>query len=773
MSTQSSDVDPGAKRPKSVVLVGCAALDGTLAATALAGSSVERHFTDDPARGVEVARRTRPRLIILKDLDAEVAAATTSRLRDDDDTRDSLIAVIAKGLAPGHADDLRKAGASEVFSPEATPLVVASFLERVLGVPSQRAPRISVRLPLSCLVAPIDPSLDALATNLSVHGMLLETATPLDVGTKLDILFRLPGQAHEVRVLGQVVRNAGVVDGRARSGVEFLILRGDARDRISTYVAGALGAQGEPGSEGIPSEERAWETELRASELRKAAILDSVLDCILTVDHEGRITEFNRAAETTFGYCRSEVLGRQATDVILGPAPADKDDGGLARLRASVGAFGERTEAVGVRKNGTEFPMELALTPVPLERRRLYTVCLRDITERRHLEAQFRQAQKMEAVGRLAGGVAHDFNNLLSVISGYAELVLRTLPSEAVERRKVQEILKASERAAGLTRQLLAFSRKQVLQPTVFDLNTVIADVERMLERLIGEDVNLVTDLDPSLGPLRADRGQIEQVLVNLVVNARDAMPRGGRITMTSRNVVLDEAYCRDHVDARPGSYVLLEVGDEGIGMDLETQRHVFEPFFTTKPNGKGTGLGLATVYGIVKQSGGYIWLESEPGRGTSFKIYLPACDGEAVAAPASADALGSERGAETILLLEDQDALRQVTGELLGAGGYRVLAAATGAEALTLVRSHPGPIHLLVTDVVMPGLSGPEVARAVTAVRPETRVLYTSGYTDDAVLQRGIVASEVAFIQKPFTATALASKVRELLDGARAGQPQ
>jgi nitrogen-specific signal transduction histidine kinase/CheY-like chemotaxis protein len=389
----------------------------------------------------------------------------------------------------------------------------------------------------------------------------------------------------------------------------------------------------------------------------------------------------------------------------------------------------------------------------------------RDITQRRQLEEQLRQAQKIEAVGRLAGGVAHDFNNLLNVITGYGQMVFRRLP-DGPEREKTKAILQAAERAAGLTRQLLAFSRKQVLEPKVLDLNAVVGGMDEMLRRLIGEDIELHTQLAPSLGRTKADPGQLEQVLMNLVVNARDAMPRGGRLTLQTANAVMDDTYIRDHLGARPGRYVMLAVCDNGLGMDPETQKHIFEPFFTTKEKGKGTGLGLATVYGIVKQSEGYIWVESAPGAGTTVKVYLPRVEAEPAAEEVRRPAVPEElpRGTETVLLVEDEDMVRRMTREVLEGAGYRVLEASSGFEALRVSAGHDGNLDLLLTDVVMPGMSGRELSERLAPVRPTMKVLYMSGHTDDAIFHHGVTQAGTGFLQKPFTPDALERRVRELL---------
>jgi two-component system cell cycle sensor histidine kinase/response regulator CckA len=389
-----------------------------------------------------------------------------------------------------------------------------------------------------------------------------------------------------------------------------------------------------------------------------------------------------------------------------------------------------------------------------------------DITDRKQLEEQLRQAQKMEAVGRLAGGIAHDFNNLLMVIQGYSDLLVERLPGGDPLRRNAEQIQMASQRASSLTRQLLAFSRKQMLAPKILNVQSVVAEMEKILRRLIGEDIQLETSSAPDLGLVRADRSQIEQVILNLAVNARDAMPQGGRLTIETANVELDSSYSHPPAVLSPGRYVMLAVTDNGCGMDAETQAHVFEPFFTTKEKGKGTGLGLATVYGVVKQSGGYVWVYSEPGRGTSFKIYLPKIEETAV--PAARDGKSEmqvpERGSETILLVEDEKGVRELAREYLASSGYTVIEAEDGHTALELAAMHVGQIHLLLTDVVMPGISGRELAERVSQIRPGIKIIYMSGYTDQAVVHHGILQNDAVLLQKPFTLMTLAGKLREML---------
>ncbi len=499
------------------------------------------------------------------------------------------------------------------------------------------------------------------------------------------------------------------------------------------------------------------------SEERYRFVTENIADAVFLLELDGRIALGNRRAETITGYPQAELVGRSLFS-LLPEAGARDAQARLsdARAGADVSPF---FEAELVRKDGTRVLLEVHVTSVLKGGYPVASLGVaRDITERRNLEDQLRQAQKMEGIGRLAAGVAHDFNNLLTAIGGRCYLVLNRLTSENPIRREIEIIQGAAERAAKLTHQLLAFSRKQVLEPRVLDLNVTVTGIESLLRRMIREDIEIATALDPAAGRVKADAGQIEQVLLNLGVNAGDAMPQGGRLTLATGNVTLDAAYARTHAEVEPGPYVMLSVSDTGHGMTVEVQAHIFEPFFTTKEVGKGTGLGLATVYGIAKQSGGHITVYSEPGHGTVFKLYLPRVE----EAPGTAEPEGpveiTRRGSETVLLVEDDEPLRTLAREILSIQGYTVLDATSPSEALRLADVHPGPIHLLLTDVVMPQMNGRQVADHLLAARPALKVLFMSGYTDAAIVQHGVLETGTHFLQKPFTPDGLSRKVREVL---------
>jgi PAS domain S-box-containing protein len=500
----------------------------------------------------------------------------------------------------------------------------------------------------------------------------------------------------------------------------------------------------------------------RTAELE--AVIETSPLAISAIDPKGNIVMWNRAAERIFGYTRDEMVGKPYQ-------PADAEDQrryseAMARVNAGAPVVGY--EIRGRRKDGTLIDVAIYSAPMRgLNGQKLGVLAvIADLTDQKRLHDRLRQSQKMEAVGKLAGGIAHDFNNLLTAITGYTDLLYLRLPGD-IGKRELSEIRKASDRAASLTRQLLAFSRQQVLQPKIINVNEVVGNLSAMLSRLIGEDVELIASLGERIGPVRADPFQLEQVLMNLTVNARDAMPRGGKLTIETANVVLDPLYTQGHPDVKPGAYVMIAVSDTGTGMDSETRARIFEPFFTTKEMGKGTGLGLSTVYGIVKQSQGHMWVYSEPGQGATFKVYLPHhLDPEEVQPPAPAPRV-VPRGWETILAVEDELSLLNLVAEILRDAGYSVIAAQGPKEALRLMADHREPIHLLLTDVVMPGMSGRALADEVVVKRPGIRVLYMSGYTDNAIVHHGVLDAGVTYIQKPFTPDALIKMVREVLDAA------
>ncbi len=506
------------------------------------------------------------------------------------------------------------------------------------------------------------------------------------------------------------------------------------------------------------------ERKLRENDLsRLAAVVESSQDAIVSLTSLGIIRTWNRGAERIFGYSAEEATGRS----ILFLSPPDRSAEGSTLLERVARADRiEHFETIRVKKDGTQIHVALTFSPIKDSDGRVVGVSsvARDVTESKHMEAMLRQSQKMEAVGQLAGGVAHDFNNLLGVILGYTGLMLDRLGLDDPQRKSIEEIQKAGDRAALLTRQLLAFSRKQVLQPKVLDLNAVVAGAEKLLQRLIGENIELRAVLNPELCRVKADPGQIEQIIMNLAVNARDAMPSGGKLTIETSNVEFDEAYTAQHPSTRTGPHVMLAVTDTGCGMDAETKAHMFEPFFTTKEFGKGTGLGLSTVYGIVKQSGGSVWVYTEPGLGTSFKIYLACVDAVPEIEPPNDKVMNVVAGSQTILIVEDDPALLQVTHRSLEEVGYAILEARSSKEAIDISESHTGPIHLMVTDVVLPGMSGVKLAAYLSAQRPEMKVLYVSGYTNDTVFHHGVLEPGLAFLQKPFSARTLARRVGEVL---------
>ncbi|HET8649595.1 MAG TPA: PAS domain S-box protein [Gemmatimonadales bacterium] len=498
--------------------------------------------------------------------------------------------------------------------------------------------------------------------------------------------------------------------------------------------------------------------------LRLAAIVESSDDAIISKDLDGTLRSWNPAAERIFGYNADEMIG--ATIFKLIPPELHEEERGILR-RIAAGEHIAHFETDRVRKDGRRIRVSLTLSPLRDSAGHLIgaSSIKRDVTAQRNLETQLNRAQRMETVGRLAGGIAHDFNNLLTIIGGLTALTLRRLPEASVERRNLDEVAKATERASALTEQLLTFGRRHIAQAEVVVPNVAVQEMETLLRRLVGEHVTLHTRLPAGVGQVRVNRVQLEQVVMNLVLNARDAMPEGGDLTIATENAQASSAFSQEQLRLEPGEYVVISVSDTGVGMDAVTQASIFEPFFTTKPPGEGTGLGLATVYAIVQQAGGAIYVYSEPAHGSVFKVYLPRVDAVKPASDAAGSLVGASAPAgprQTVLLVEDEPALRAFVGQVLESGGYEVIPTGNGDEALAAVVGRS--VSLLLTDVVMPGMSGRALAERLTALQPGVPVLFMSGYTDDMVLRTGVIAEGDAFIQKPFSPDQLLDRVHTLL---------
>lgn len=518
-------------------------------------------------------------------------------------------------------------------------------------------------------------------------------------------------------------------------------------------------------------QEHATKLEIEVAERKRAEerfrmLVETAPTGIVIVDTKGRIVDANAHIMQMFGYQRNELIG-QMVELLLPPGLRGAHEKHRSCFVASPHArpMGMGMDLFARQKNGTEFPVEISLGPLVTHGETLVSAAIVDITARKKMEEQLRVSQRMEAIGRLAGGVAHDFNNLLTVILGCCDSLATEMAANHPCSAKIALISKAASGAADLTRQLLAFGRKQMLQPRMIEPKEIVGGVGNLLKRLIGENIKFKVSIHPAVGCINADPGQIEQILVNLAANARDAMPHGGNLSIEVANTDLDQNYQVLHPPVIPGPYVMFAIADSGCGMDRNTQARIFDPFFTTKELGKGTGLGLATVYGIVKQSGGYIWVYSELGNGTVFKIYLPRVEPEASRKAAHDPDATVQRGNETVLLAEDSESLREIAREYMESLGYTVLEASCGTEALERSNAYDGVIHLLLTDVVMPEMGGGELAEEVTRKRPGIKVLFTSGYTDDAIVRHGVLEPGVAFIQKPYRPKALARKIREVLD--------
>lgn len=518
------------------------------------------------------------------------------------------------------------------------------------------------------------------------------------------------------------------------------------------------------------------ESKLRENEKWLATTLKSIVDAVIATDIYGLITFMNPVAENLTGWRQEEATGKPLKEVFkifMEDTGAPSDDSVTHIVKGEV-ISGLRDHTVLVAKDGGKVPIDECASPIKDSHGKTLGAILifHDMTETRRadqeraaLQEQLRQSQKMEAIGRLAGGIAHDFNNFLTIIKGYSQLSLLELREGDPVRVNIEDIEKATERAANLVRQLLAFSRRQVMEMKIIDLNALSRDLDKMLRRVIGEDIELITVFGDNLGKIKADSGQIEQVILNLAVNARDAMPRGGKLIIETANAQLDETYARSHIAVMPGNYVMLSVSDTGAGMSPEIKERIFEPFYTTKEKGKGTGLGLSTVYGIIKQTGGNIWVYSEPEKGTTFKIYLPRVDESLEEARTSQPAKTLPRGGETVLIVEDEAEVRRLTVRILKNQGYRVLEASRGEDALQVYAQYGAPVHLMVTDVILPGMSGRELAERLRSLHPKLKVLYMSGYTENTIIHNEVLEEGVNYIQKPFSLKKLVRTVRQVLN--------
>jgi two-component system cell cycle sensor histidine kinase/response regulator CckA len=580
-----------------------------------------------------------------------------------------------------------------------------------------------------------------------------------------------PDDREYVRAAAEEARRTGV-----SRNLEYRFRHKDGSWRVLESTSSVI-----PNSKGAPeklvivnrdiSERKRASEALRLSEASFRSVIENAPYGIYRADATGQLLRANPAIQKMLGYASIDELLQVnlATHVYGNPQEYQRVNALLENARGF-----KDVEVEWKRKDGSPFKVRCSgqLMRNEGEREACFEVFVEDVTEKRVLESQLRMAQKMEAIGRLSGGIAHDFNNLLGVIIGYSEVLKKKLGTVNPLFEHAEEIEKAGKRAASLTRQLLAFSRQQVLEPAILNLNELVLEMGKMITRLIGEDIELATRLNPALGRVKADQSQMEQVLLNLAVNARDAMPQGGKLLIETSNVTFDEIYTRQHPGSKAGHYVMLSVTDTGTGMDAETLAHLFEPFFTTKERGKGTGLGLATVYGVVKQSGGYIWVDSELIKGSTFKIHLPLLEEKADVQVSMTPTKNLARGSETVLFVEDAEALRKLGQALLEENGYRVFAAEDGAEALQIVAEKRAAINILVTDVIMPGINGRVLADRLRPLQPGIKVLYMSGYTDSAIAEHGVLEPGTYLLHKPFTEEALLQKVREVLDGIKAGQP-
>jgi two-component system cell cycle sensor histidine kinase/response regulator CckA len=744
------------------LLVGVSAISRAIIAKGLAARGHTPMGVDDGAHALEAVRQHSPALVVVEDALADMDVVDfCRRARSGPEGADAVILVIT-----GREDTLPEvldAGATDLYTTSLGPAALETRLliaERLVVEHARLRDR------------------EARFRRLFDAGVAGVTISDLDGNFKEanDAFLRMLGYTREDMLAGKLnwevitPLDQLVSDTEARAQLKstgFLPLR--EREYVhkdGRHIAALVGAAALEGkTECISyvadiSGRKRQEDALRASEARYRVLFEqSPLPKFLYDYATRRFLSVNEAAVRGYGYSREEFLGMRLDDI--------RPRGEVSELGASVDLTSLGTTHEGlckhVKKDGTLIEVDITAHKFIFEGRPCGLSVAQDCTERNRMELQIRQTQKMDAIGNLAGGVAHDFNNILSVVLSYSQMLAASLQPGDPMRADLEEISAAGERAVALTRQLLAFSRQQILQPRIVDLNAVIGGVAKMLRRVVGEDVELTVVACASLGKVSADPGQVEQVLMNLVVNARDAMPRGGKLTIETGNVTLDAGYAAAHTNVQPGMYVMLAVTDTGSGMQPHTRDRIFEPFFTTKS--KGTGLGLSTVFGIVRQSGGNILVYSEPGEGTTFKVYLPqARADEGRATDAIAD-VRTRRGSETVLLVEDEEPVRVLIRAILERHGYHVLEAQSGGDALLICEQHKATIHLLLTDVVMPRMSGRQLAQRLFPLRPEMKVLYMSGYTDDSIVRHGVLDSDVAFLQKPITPEALTRKLREVIE--------
>ncbi len=746
------------------LLVGVGAGSGTIVANVLGARGHQQILAGDGARALDVIREDSPALVIVEDALPDMTATEfCRRTRALRGGADAVILVIT------NRDDelpaVLDAGATDLYATSLGPAALEIRLlvaERLVAQHARLRDReLRFRLLYDSGVAGVtisdfdgnfkEANIAFLRMLGYTHEDMLAGKLNWEVITPLDHL--VPD--HEAR---EQLRATGFLPLREREYVH----------KNGQHIAALVGSAALEGTtECISyvtdiSERKRAEEALRASEAQYRTLFEQAPFPKFLYDHETlRFLAVNDAAIRHYGYSREEFLRMTLDD--LRPRP----HGPGFSTHLSANEFGDARVGLSkhTKKDGSVIDVDFTVQKFEFGNKPCALAVALDVTERNRMEAQLRQAQKMEAIGNLAGGVAHDFNNLLSIILSYSEMLAAELKPGDPMRDDLEQILEAGRRAADLTKQLLAFSRKQILQPKVLELDAVVGGVTKMLRRLVGEDVELTVVPGLGLGTVSADPGQIEQVLMNLVANARDAMPDGGKLTIETANVNLDSGYAATHTDVKPGPYVMLAVSDTGSGMDAATRERIFEPFFTTKEKGKGTGLGLSTVFGIVQQSGGYIQVYSEPGVGTTLKVYLPAADRAPAAVPPSNPEARTRDGSETILLVEDEAPVRALTRTILERHGYRVLEAQSGGDALLICEQHDAKIDVLLTDVVMPRMSGTKLAERLRSLRPEMKVLYMSGYTDDSILRDGVLDADLAFLQKPITPETLTRKVREVIE--------